>query len=55
MADGIIEKVFINDSLNVYGILYDYEGVTATALQFYLTDSLNHFFRGALYFDAWFF
>ena len=52
MADGIIEKVFINDSLNVYGILYDYEGVTATALQFYLTDSLNHFFRGALYFDT---
>jgi len=52
MADAIAEQVYINDSLKVYGILYDYDGVTATAAQFYLTDSVNHFFRGALYFNT---
>ena len=52
MADGISEQLFFNDSLNVYGMLYDYTGVTATAAQFFLTDSINHFFRGALYFNT---
>ena len=52
IADGISERVFVNDSLKVYGILYDYKGETATAAQFYLTDSVNHFFRGALYFNT---
>ena len=33
-------------------MLYDYTGVTATAAQFFLTDSINHFFRGALYFNT---
>jgi gliding motility-associated lipoprotein GldD len=52
MADAISEIIYINDSLNVYGILYDYDGMTATAAQFYLTDSTSHFFRGALYFNT---
>ena len=52
MADAIAERIYINDSLNVYGILYDYDGMTATAAQFYLTDSTSHFFRGALYFNT---
>ena len=52
MADGISEQIYLNDSLKVYGILYDYAGVTATAAQFFLTDSVNHFFRGALYFNT---
>ena len=52
IADRITEQLYINDSLNVYGVLFDYEGITATASQFYLTDSVNHFFRGALYFNA---
>ena len=52
VADRITEKLYINDSLEVYGVFYDYAGVTATASQFYLTDSANHFFRGALYFDT---
>ena len=52
MADGISEQLYFNDSLNVYGMLYDYTGVTATATQFFLTDSINHFFRGALYFNT---
>jgi gliding motility-associated lipoprotein GldD len=36
---------------NVYGLFYDIEGEAASQVQFYLTDSTNHFFRGALYFD----
>tara|TARA_B100000900_G_scaffold321246_1_gene280486 strand:+ start:1738 stop:2286 length:549 start_codon:yes stop_codon:yes gene_type:complete len=52
IADGINEQVFVNDSLKVYGVLYDYDGVTATSIQFCLTDSINHFFRGALYFNT---
>ena len=51
IADGITEQVFVNDSLKVY-VLYDYYGVTATSIQFCLTDSTNHFFRGALYFNS---
>ena len=52
MADAISESVYINNEYKVYGLLYDYDGVTATATQFYLTDSINHFFRGALYFNT---
>ena len=52
MADAIIEQVYINDEEKVYGMLYDYDGVTATSTQFYLTDSINHFFRGSLYFNT---
>ena len=33
-------------------MLYDYEGVTATSTQFYLTDSVENFFRGSLYFNT---
>ena len=43
MADAISETVYINEEFKVYGLLYDYDGVTATAAQFYLTDSSNHF------------
>ena len=52
MADAILESVYINREHNVYGLLYDYDGATATSIQFYLTDSINHFFRGALYFNT---
>jgi len=33
-------------------IYFSLEGETATANQFFLTDSVKHFLRGALYFDA---
>ena len=52
IADAIREQQYVNDSLKVYGMLYDYDGISATAIQFYLTDSVNHFFRGALYFNT---
>ena len=37
---------------NVDGIYFSLEGNTATANQFFLTDSTKHFLRAALYFDA---
>lgn len=51
-ADGIREQPYQNPNKNVYGIVYDFEGNTATAMQFYLTDSIHHFVRGALYFNT---
>lgn len=50
-ADGITEKGYENPDKNVYGILYELKGNTASPLQFVLTDSLKHFFRAALYFN----
>lgn len=35
----------------VYGILYSIDGNTASSLQFYLTDSIRNYVRGALYFN----
>ena len=51
-ADKIDDSYVINEVDNVYGMLYDYEGITATSTQFYLTDSINHFFRGSFYFNT---
>ncbi|MEE2954369.1 MAG: gliding motility lipoprotein GldD [Bacteroidota bacterium] len=51
-ANMISEEVFVHNDKNVFGMLYDYDGLTATAAQFYLTDSIHHFFRGALYFNT---
>jgi len=50
-ADGISEKVYENREKNVYGILYDIKGNTASSVQFVLTDSTKNFFRAALYFN----
>jgi gliding motility-associated lipoprotein GldD len=51
-ADAITEQPWLNRDDKVYGILYDIKGNTASSIQFYLTDSINHFLRGALYFTA---
>lgn len=51
-ATGIDETVIIRDSAKVYGLVYDISGNTASNVQFYLTDSAQHFMRGALYFNA---
>jgi gliding motility-associated lipoprotein GldD len=47
----------ITDSLmrtpmGVTGMFFQVGGNAATARQFFVTDSVNHFLRGALYFDA---
>ncbi len=51
-ADAINEKVWINTEKKVYGIMYEIKGNTASSVQFYLTDSVKHFFRAALYFNV---
>jgi len=48
-----IEELTIYDSESkVYGAIYDFEGAVASNFQFYLTDSVQHFLRGALYFEV---
>jgi gliding motility-associated lipoprotein GldD len=51
-ADAINEKIFTNPERKVYGILYDIKGNAASSYQFYVTDSVKHFLRGALYFNV---
>ncbi|MBL7745222.1 MAG: hypothetical protein JNN00_17230 [Chitinophagaceae bacterium] len=51
VSTGINDSVMITPN-GVEGIYYSLKGNTATANQFFLTDSIKHFLRGALYFDA---
>jgi gliding motility-associated lipoprotein GldD len=51
-ADAIKEQVISNRENKVYGILYDLKGNTASAVEFYVTDSLSHYLRGSLYFAS---
>jgi len=37
---------------NVYGLIFEIDGPVASPFQFYLTDSLQHFLRGSLYFNS---
>jgi gliding motility-associated lipoprotein GldD len=47
-----IDETFIETPGKVYGIIYDIGGNAASSVQFYATDSINHFLRGALYFNV---
>jgi len=51
-ASAILQREYI-DSLNrVFGLVYEIKGSDAASpYQFYLTDSISKFVRGALYFD----
>ena len=51
-ADGIEETPFINPGERKYGMVYDLSGDVASAVQFFITDSTNHFLRGSLYFNC---
>ena len=51
-AESIPEKLFINAEEAVYGTLFSVVGNAASQHQFFLTDSLNHFLVGSLYFYA---
>jgi gliding motility-associated lipoprotein GldD len=50
-ASYINDPVF-NTKNNVHGVFYDVGGNSASAFQFFATDSVQHFIRGALYFDV---
>ena len=47
-----IESQEILTPNNIHGVYFTLAGNTATANQFFLTDSTTHFLRGALYFSA---
>ena len=47
-----IEDSLMQTPHGVEGIYFSLGGNTATANQFFVTDSVRHFLRGALYFDA---
>jgi len=51
-ADEIIEQPYINEEKNVFGMFYEVSGDAASQSQFYVTDSINHFLTGSLYFYA---
>lgn len=51
-ADAIRETVYTNPEKDVHGILYDIKGDAASSIQFFLTDSNEHFLRGSLYFNV---
>lgn len=52
-AMGIRDSVIVNPDRDVYGLVYFLEGEgVASPMQFYLTDSVNHFMRGSLYFNV---
>ncbi|MEA3504739.1 MAG: gliding motility lipoprotein GldD, partial [Bacteroidota bacterium] len=51
-VNAIDERVIINRPNNIYGLIYEISGdKAASPYQFFLTDSVNHFVRGALYFN----
>lgn len=47
-----IEDSLISTTLGVHGIFFNVGGNAATAKQFFVSDSIRHFLRGALYFDT---
>ena len=51
-ANGMRDNLIINEANHVYGMLVELDGKgVATPLQFYLTDSVHNYVRGALYFN----
>jgi gliding motility-associated lipoprotein GldD len=51
-ATSILQTTIHNPKDKVYGIYYTIEGNAASSAQFYLTDSLHNYLRGALYFNS---
>ncbi len=51
-ADAIQDKVYNDPVHHKYAVFYNVKGNAATAKQFYVTESTEHFLRGALYFDT---
>uniref|UniRef100_UPI00040B934F gliding motility lipoprotein GldD n=1 Tax=Daejeonella oryzae TaxID=1122943 RepID=UPI00040B934F len=50
-ATAIDEALISYPEKKVYGVYYSIDGNTASSVQFFLTDSTNHYLRGALYFN----
>lgn len=53
-ATGIRDSIVVNRDKNVFGLVSFLDGEdVASPLQFYLTDSTEHFLRGSLYFNTY--
>jgi len=51
-ANAIMQREYLDSTHQVFGLIYDIKGSdAASSYQFYLTDSLSKFVRGALYFN----
>jgi gliding motility-associated lipoprotein GldD len=51
-ANSISQREYIDTAHRVFGLVYDIKGADAASpYQFYLTDSISEFVRGALYFN----
>ncbi|MBR6304037.1 MAG: gliding motility lipoprotein GldD [Paludibacteraceae bacterium] len=48
-ATAIPEREYMHPEARVYGVLFDLEGNTASSCQFFITDSVRHFFRASVY------
>ena len=48
-ATSIPEREYARPEANVYGVLFDLEGNTASSCQFFVTDSTHNFFRASVY------
>jgi gliding motility-associated lipoprotein GldD len=51
-ATSIDEGIIKYPDRKVYGIYYTIDGNAASSVQFYLTDSVHNYLRGALYFNS---
>ncbi|MGB0430302.1 MAG: gliding motility lipoprotein GldD [Bacteroidia bacterium] len=51
-AEQITEQRIENQTYDAAGLLFKIGGNTASNLQFFLTDTTNHFLRASLYFDC---
>ena len=49
VASAIPVQEFANPTQRVWGLYYELHGNTASPIQFILTDSIGHFFRGSVY------
>ncbi len=52
MADNILDETVSYPEHDVHGTIFMVEGNVASNIQFYVTDSAEHFLRGALYFNT---
>ena len=51
-ADAIYDSLIYHPEKHIYGLAFKIEGLgTASAYQFYVTDSVKNYLRGALYFN----
>lgn len=51
-ANAITQREFVDTAHRIFGLVYDIRGAdAASSYQFYVTDSIKNFVRGALYFN----